>query len=424
MANVVIGGGPAGVRAAAAVGGLLLEPDGQAGGVLHPELAEDRGIAGARHAQVVDEAYGGAPSLQLSSGLLIRGSLRRLPIDRRELPAMLGGKSALALRDWSRTRARRAVRSLLGGGHEERSYRDWVVHRHGEAAYRLLFSEWAHRRFGAPEKAAVSLAHLHHSVPAEASVGLGRSPAEGWAHLVERIAELRTWVGVEAIEVQDGRAVRVRTDEWTIDLDGPLLCAAPPSHMAEWLDGMVDAELLRDLRALRTRHRLAVGLRASVDLPDEVHVIDDAPFFRVSRMAALGGEAGLYVAHIACDDGDPLWSAGDERVLGQVADAFSALGLGEAEPAGLQRLSDYDPMWTIDPWHPRHIRISRALSKLGIHLVGRSAAFRWADAGQELAFATALGQDPDAWHELQRTVLDPPVHPDETGVSITRFAER
>ena len=332
--------------------------------------------------------------------------------------------SARALNDWTRTRGRRGLRSLIGGGHEERSYRDWVVYRHGGAAYRLLFSSWAERRFGSPEQASVSLAHLHHGQPEQAEVALGRSPESGWKHLVDRVPEVRTWVGIEGIEFEDGRAVRVRTDEWTIDLDGPLYVAAPPSELADWLEGEVSEELLREVRRLRTRHRLQVGLNMSGPLPDEVHVLDDAPFFRLTRAEAVGGAPALMVAHISCDDQNPLWTAGEDRVAQQVAEAASSLGLGAARPAGVQRFADYDPVWQTEPWHPIHVRISTALEAMGIQLVGRAATFRWADAGQELAYATALGQSPDDWHELQRTILDPPVRPDDEDASITRFVER
>jgi hypothetical protein len=337
---------------------------------------------------------------------------------------MLREGSVKALNDWTRTRGRRGLRSVIGGGHEERSYRDWVVYRHGGAAYRLLFSSWAERRFGSPEQASVSLAHLHHGQPEQAEVALGRSPEAGWKHLLARVPEVRTWVGIEGIEFEDGRAARVRTDEWTIDIDGPLYISAPPSELADWLEDELSLEMLREVRRLRTRHRLQVGLKMSGPLPDELQVLDDAPFFRLTSMEPLGGQPGLVVAHISCDDQNPLWTAGEDRVANEVAEAASALGLGRAEAAGVQRLADYDPVWQTEPWHPIHVRVSAALAERNIQLVGRAATFRWADPGQELAFAKALGANPDDWHELQRVILDPPVRPDDQDASITRFVER
>ena len=424
MPKVVIGGGPSGVRAAAALGALLLEPEGQAGGIVHPEFGEDRGVAGAQDAQSIDEGYGAAPAVRLARGVLVRGAVQTLPLRRRQLPQMLREGSARALNDWSQTRGRQALRSLIGGGHEERSYRDWVVHRHGAAAFNLLFSSWAARRFGAPERASVSLAHLHHSIPEQAEVALGQSPEAGWKALLGRVPEVRTWVGIEGIEFEDGRAARVRTDEWTLDVDGPLYVAAPMAELADWLDDQVPTEILRELRKRPTRHRIQVGLRMAGSMPDELHVLDDAPFFRLNRAGALGGDDSLVVAHLSCDDQNPLWTSGEARVAEQIAHAASALGFGAAEAVGVQRLPDYDPVWTTEPWHPAHVRVCAALEQAGIQLVGRAATYRWVDAGQELAFAAGLGANPQDWHELQRTILDPPVRPDDERASLTRFVER
>ena len=64
------------------------------------------------------------------------------------------------------------------------------------------------------------------------------------------------------------------------------------------------------------------------------------------------------------------------------------------------------------------------MEQAGIQLVGRAATYRWVDPGQELAFATGLGESPEDWHELQRIILDPPVRPDDERASLTRFVER
>ena len=85
------------------------------------------------------------------------------------------------------------------------------------------------------------------------------------------------------------------------------------------------------------------------DLPDELHVLDDAPFYRLNRAQALGGDASLVVAHLSCDDQNPLWTSGESRVAEEIAEAASGLGLGTAEPLGVQRLPDYDPVWPTEP---------------------------------------------------------------------------
>ena len=61
-----------------------------------------------------------------------------------------------------RARARRVKQRFVGGGFEERTYRDWVVQRFGDSAYFALYRDYAERRWGPPELTSVSAARVYH----------------------------------------------------------------------------------------------------------------------------------------------------------------------------------------------------------------------------------------------------------------------
>lgn len=436
MAKVVIGGGPSGVLAASCLdGAVLLEPEAHAGGVEWPEVPIDRGVAEAVEgaADAIARRAGSAPvAVGFSKGIWSGGALFGIPFSRRQLREMLpSGETSRALLEWTKTRAELIARdTLLGGGYEERFYRDWVVQRYGRSAYQLLYGPYAHKRFGDPEGSSVSLARLHHGLVRDVGVvGIGASPAEGWSTLLEG-TEVKTDVGIEGIEVADGRVARVLTDDGAMDVD-ELWFAGPLHELAEALSDELELGLRMDVGTIETRHRIQVVLpmAARADLPAEIHVVDEAPFFRLTLPELLPGGAALAghaIAHISCEDGDTLWSASDSRVSEAVASAMSSIGLpaGQASGARVLRLSDYDAAWR-GPWHPAWIRLATALEKMGIHLVGRCGMHRHMSAGQELQYYEGLlDTDGPDWHELCRMHLDPPVKLDDLDVSITRFVER
>jgi len=435
MAKVVIGGGPSGIAAAACLGdATLLEAEAHAGGLPWPEVPVDRGVVeevGGVGASIARHAGAAPVAAGWSRGLWCGGKLWDLPFSRRQLREMLpGGEARRALLEWTRTRAELLARdTLLGGGYEERSYRDWVVQRYGRSAYQLLYGPYGHKRFGDPEVATVNLARLHHGLVRDAHVvGIGASPAAGIAAMLEGTT-VRPDCGIEGIELSEGRVSRVLTDEGAVEVD-TLWSAAPLHELAEYLGDALSLGLRSDIGGLVSRHRIqvVVPIDGRGDLPGEVHVVDEAPFFRVTLPELVpGGEAlaGHAVAHLSVADGDPLWSAADKRVVDAVVAGMQSIGLARASGVGrVLRLSDYDPAWH-GSWHPAWTRVAAALQKMGIVLVGRAGMHRHIHLGQDLAYGDGLLDEsgPD-WHELARTLLDPPVKLDDLDVSITRFVER
>ncbi|MCB9758699.1 MAG: hypothetical protein H6739_02570 [Alphaproteobacteria bacterium] len=434
MSRTILGGGPSALRAAAALEGarwLSSGPDR-----LHPELPEDRGliedVPGA--AEALAAAYGAAPPVDgWTVGIHLDGEILTLPFHRRELLRLLPPLIARdAFAGWVRTRGRIRAQKLIGGGFEERCYQDWPVQRFGVAAYERLYARYGAARFGDPEQVNVSAARLHHALPSVGRfVAPGAGPAAGWQALRAAASDRQDIDEIDHIEVRDGKVSAIAAAGGAVPVDGELFYAGPLPPLADWLGDAIPPDLAWDLRGLTTRHRALVAMLrvgAGAELPDELHVLDGAPFFRVSRPERLLGAGdlkGMLLFHLAFDVGDPLWALDDGALADAVAEAARALGLPDVDPATarVDRLPDHDPSW-VGPWHPRHVRITDGLQALGVHLVGRAATHRFIDAAQELRLVDALGRNPADAHEHQRTLLDPPVKLDDQDISITRFLER
>jgi hypothetical protein len=432
--HVVIGAGPSAVRAAAAVGGLLLDPDEVPGGVRHPEIPEGDGLVEADFAPEITRAYGAAPDAgaALARGLALRGQVHALPMDPREVLSLFEAPDLPGtVEDWARARAKRVAKRFVGGGLEERTYADWVVQRFGQSAYEHLFADYARARWGDPDDLSVSVARQYHGLPAMGrAVAPGATPAEGWAALCGRLVERRAGVRVEGIRLGEKAVAAVITDQGEVPVAGKLLCAATPPQVVAWLGEAAPEGLGFHAARLVARDRVQVALRCPrPELPPVCHVVG-APFFMVSRHGALPGgqsESDTLVAHLSLGPEHPLRGAGDDALASAVAEALpGALGGGRVSPGGarVQRFTDYDPAWLATPWHPSQNRVMLALAALGILLVGRAGCHRHVDAGQELAFAEGLAAGEVSAHELQRTLLDPPVLLRGIPPSIGRFVAR
>ncbi|MCB9745932.1 MAG: hypothetical protein H6740_25380 [Alphaproteobacteria bacterium] len=434
MKSMVLGGGPSALRAAARVEGAgWLVPPGERRRA--PQLPEDRGVAEAspQGLELLRAAYGAAPRVdRLDQGLWLNGRAHTLPLRRRSLLEVFPPELAPgALRGWLRARGKAELRKIIGGGLEQRCYRDWAVQRFGEGVYQHLYASYGAARFGDPTQVNISAARLAHSLgPRHPLVSLGGGPEAGWQRL-EQAAAAPVEAPIRSVEIADKRVSAVITEDTRFEIEGPLWCAVSPARLAGWLGSWIPVELRTSMLRLRSRHRVQVALRrvgGGAELPAELHVADPAPFFRVSRPGALPGASGLdgvLIVHLSLSAEDPRWSGSDAALIDELVAAFEQLGLPrvEAQGAVVDRIAEYDPEW-LGPWHPFHVRINDALAKLGIQLVGRAGMHRHVDASQELELVDALLQAPRKAHEHARVLLDPPVKLDDQQASFTRFTER
>ncbi len=438
---VVLGTGPDGLRAAAALATAgravtLLQACDTEVGLEHPELPVDSGRmrvdSGLRaRVEAVVGALVDAPDPM--RGVAVRGKTSFLPLTRPGVAGLFEPRVAVAAaQGWSRARARNRMSLLLGGGQEERTYRDWVERRFGGPAYHHLFRAYAQHRFGAScDELAASVARVHHGVAdsaAQTVAGGGSDEALRHAAAVVRDSggEIRVGVEVQRLVVEaagrEQHVVAVDLGDEQIPVAGRLWVARTPSVVASWLEGSLTDAILHDAQSLEVRDALQVALRGETDgLPDELNVLDEAaPFFRV--VSPYGTEkTAIFHTLIATDADTP--SA--ESLASRYSDAARSLGIGDFEgPARVNRLAEWVPVWS-QTAHARLRRVLLALDALGVIGVGRTGAFGMLDPGEELRLVFSLLEEQGLdQHEAHRALVDPPVLVDDLFASITQFLAR
>jgi phytoene dehydrogenase-like protein len=434
--RVVIGCGPDGLRAAAVLAAAghavtFLQTAETPSGLRWPELPVDAGIlrVPAADRAVAEQVVGSlveAPTPERA--LLARGALHTLPLSRPEVGRLFPAASALpAAQSWVRSRFKNTLAELVGGGQEERSYKDWVVRRMGGPAWHHIYRAYAHQRWGFDGAVlGVGLARVYHGRPdAGPFLTVGGGPATALARAEELIisagGRVRLAVKVERLVVEGGkvRAVLLQDGE-RIDVLGPLWAAVPAPWLASWLEDAIPGPIRSDTALLEMLPVARVALRGDTNrLPAEVHVTDEgAPFWRVIRPYGIEQTA---IFHVTAPK-----EADDDRLAQGVAEAAAALGLGTYSVSGakVERLVAWQPVWRSTS-HTRLRSVLLAWRTLGIVAVGRCGAFAGLDAGEEISFAVALRDrdDPDQ-REVQRDLASPPVGQDDLHAAITRFIER
>jgi hypothetical protein len=420
--TVVIGAGPDGLRAAAALAVtgesvLLLQGCPTSRGRAVPEVPVD---SGRMHVDpgdrgVVEAVLG--PLVEAPdqvSGVLVRGRVHRLPlglrtalqlVERYQMPQVYGR--------WLERQMRNAAVPLTGEGREERTYVDWVTRRFGEPAMHHLFRAYAGARWGAPaESLSSSVARVAHGM-GDGRVGqvVGGGPDAALDHAVEVIerhgGEIRSGVSVSGLRVTQGRVTEIGTDGGPVPVDGPLWIARTPAVVAEWLGDALPTDLQHDAAALRTADSVQVDLMGGPpDLPDVLHALDlDAGFYRIVQ--TYGGERRR-VFHATRAPGT---EAADGDLPARFVAATERLGLPgfHVDGARVERLHGHVPIWT-PLVHPRLRRLLLAWRALGIVAVGRQGVFTPIGQDTEVRLAARYAGDPDPdQREANRTLVEPPV---------------
>lgn len=436
--RIVIGRGPDALRAAAVLATAghavtLLQDADTASGRARPSLPEGTGRLRVRPESraLVEQVLGPLAAFpQSSRAVALRGSVRSLPLQPYEVPAMLPGASvAPAAGAWLRARTKNALRQLTGSGTEERSYRDWVVRRMGGPAYEGLYRSYAERRWGLPgDELSVSVARVFHGQGDDLEPSMVAAGEAAAAENAERLIRdaggtVMTGVSVTGLRLSEGRVAAVLSSAGEHEVEGPLWVARPPSVVVRWLGDQVESGAAVDGGLLVTRAALRVSLRGDTErLPAEVHVLDEgAPFYRVVRPA---GTQGFAVFHASIADGVEPPTPG--LIADRFVNAAGELGLGsfERESVEVDHAPEHSPVWS----RVCHSRLRRTLLRYrdwGIVAVGRRGAFGFLDAAEEIALAGQYRDEasPDQ-REAHRVAVDPPVLQDDLAAHITRFIER
>ncbi len=436
--RVVVGSGPDALLSAAVLAGAGLRPvlvlaGGPEGGLglRHPELPAGTGRMRLDEGDraLAERAVGAlVEAPDPSRAVLAEGRVRRLPLSPAEVHRLFPREARVpAARAWARRRARLALNSLLGGGQEERTHRDWVVRRMGAVAWHHLYRGYAERRWGAPsERLGVAVARLFHGTPDPGphlvAGGGPRVALEAARQAVLDAGGRVIHAPVRGLVVADGRVAAVRAGDEEVPVDGPLWVAASPAVVAGWLGEALEPEVAHDAAKLVALPGARVALAGdAADLPEEVHVLDErAPFWRV--VTPYG------VERVAIFDytGPAAGAVDDEALARRTAEAAAEVGLGRftTEGARVERLADHAPLWRPGV-HAVLRRVLLAWRRLGIVAVGRGGAFRDLDPGEVIGLAARYaGEDDPDQLEVHRQRLMPPVWREDLDARITRFVER
>ncbi|MFZ5476509.1 MAG: hypothetical protein ACOZNI_06995 [Myxococcota bacterium] len=407
-AAVVIGVGPGGRRAAAALVAagrpvvlLQIEP------LAHPEVPVGRGVAEAR--PMLDALFDGFREVEATRAVVMHGRVHALPLSRAEIARMFKpGELPGAAVQWARTRGGIELKKLLGGGHEQRTYADWIVQRYGAPALDRLFGPYCRKRFGEPGEVSCNAARLAHATPFDGP----------W------LAPTRPDVSLDGVDVREGvRVEAVRAGE-VVTADGPVtgdvFVDVPPARMVGWIDDA--GALATDVATLVARDVVQVTVRGGDELPFEVHVLDaDVPFWRLTRPGLLhDGLAGTVCAHFTVDAGAP-----DEDWVAATLAGLERCGVRGADAAGarVQRVRAQCPVWTGNHL-VRMRRYLLAMEEREITPVGVAGLHAPIDLAQELAWLEAMtGPTRPPLRETMRALIEPPVLDPERS-RLTRFVER
>ncbi len=430
--RVVIGTGPDGLRAAAALSAhgesvLLLQQGEGSAGLSRPDLAEHDGsirIPAGTNRSAFEKVLGPlrdvpSPRLSVARG----GTTRCLPLRPDAVAGLLpDGVRRQAARAWIRARGRNALAELVGGGQEERTVRDWVVRRMGVPAYDTLYADYAARRWGAPgRRLGASLARRHHFIPDAAPRVLAAGGTEEvFAALAERIqadGEVRTGVAVERFHVEGGRVrgVVLRGGE-TVESDG-VWVEDTPARAVRWLGEAASAGLVVDAGRLPAAGRARVGLHGvDVASGDVVHLLDEG--LSGWRVTGLGEGAAV----VDCTLDAPPGPALAQTVAAEVREA----GLGDARPDGgpVEWERHAVALWEVTT--PAVLReVLGPLAAAGVVMVGARGAVADLGPGEALALALHhIATESVDLREAQRRFVQVPTRVEDLGARITRFVTR
>lgn len=430
--RVVIGTGPDGLRAAAALAVhgesvlLLQQGDGSAG-LVRTDLPEQDGsirVPAGADRSAFEKVLGPLrdvppPRLSVARG----GTVRPLPLRPDAVAGLLpGGMRRRAARAWVRARGRNALAELVGGGQEERTVRDWVVRRMGVPAYEVLYSDYSARRWGAPgRRLGASLARRHHFIPDAAPRVLAAGGPEGvlsaLAERVQSAGEVRTSVAIERFHVEAGRVVGVVLESGeTIESDG-VWVEDTPARAVAWLGDSASAGLVVDAGRLPAVGRARVGLHGvEVSSGDVVHLLDEG----LSGWRVMGLGDGDAVVDCTLDG--PPGASLAAQVAAEVRDA----GLGDARPDGspVEWERDAVALWEVTT--PAVLReVLGPLDAAGVVMVGARGAVADLGPGEALALALHhISAEPPNLREAQRRFVQAPTRIDDLGARITRFVTR
>jgi hypothetical protein len=309
---------------------------------------------------------------------------------------------------------------VVGGGQEERTYRDWVVRRMGTPAYEVLYADYAERRWGRSGKdISASMARVAHS-PALATERV--APADVRDHETTRAEALvsahggRVHNATSVRFVVEGRKLaRIELgEEEVVDVkDRTVWAVTSPAVVADWLGASCPASARHLAAGLASNPSLRVRLSsARVDSPDEVHVLDPAPCWRFVR--APDDPSAWLVSATGAPSSALLEDIRDFAKQTNMVGSDSEIVSSAQVPGGV-------PVWgPVD--HARLRTVLDTYSTLGIRLSGSAGTLTALDPTSLVAHVEALmDAGPAELQEAWRMIAAPPTLVEDLDARITHF---
>lgn len=364
------------------------------------------------------------PATQRQRAVVLDGRVLALPLGRRDRARLLrlttGPEPIDAL---LRARARSVIAEAIGGGQEERSYKDWSIRRFGEPLHRMHFARYARRRWGAAAEAlSASTAWWHHFVPHDATLvePVGGVVACAELLLLRFVAaggERKTGAAIASLGRNGGRIHRMALRDGTeLSVDAPPWLQANPHEIAGWLGaGALQPGMDHVARALQSADRLLLELPDPTPTTDqELHLLDDGPFWMLRRTAGRITLVGTANASEPTPTDLTPWIAAATSICGPLH--------VEGEPR-LRRLSGVQPQW-----RPQTLAWMRDLlvawDRLGIVSFGRAGTLADLDPAEQARYALLITEGEADQREAHRLIAEPSASEADllasTGAVITR----
>lgn len=417
---VVVGGGIGAVRAAAALRAagrsvVLVQEGAHVAGLTHADIPVGTGFERFESVPADWRAVQG-----MTTGLYVGGAVHALPLSRAVLPTLLPtSQVASALAEWGRTRISSELARLIGGGHEQRSYRDWVLQHYGEPLFARLFEPYCDRRFGSAEGVSANVARAVHGASAGAVFGC---PGGGRARELARLLEgIEVVVGADVTGLSAG-IVRLASG----DVEGEVYVDLPPARVVALLGHAVPSGLASEVGWLRFRHALEVTVTGGAALPWVTHVVDGpGQAFRLVRQGLFPGNGalqGTVSVQMAVESNDPLWKGHDDVVVAAAAGSLREVATDVAVAgARVQRVANHHPVW-VTTTAARMRQFALALGELNVTPVGRAGTYAPLAGAAERAYLDDVIHRRVSIREAIRIHVEPAVVVDEARAHLTDFA--
>ena len=377
--------------------------------------------ASATGSHVVQEVCGPTtPSQVPSMGLLASGRTLRLPLQPAEVTRILpAGHRRTVAKSFLRARARNTLATVVGGGQEERSYRDWVVRRMGEPAYTLLYADYAERRWGrSGGELSASLARVVHGIGGESQ---RVRPVDARDHGVVRAEAILNAsgatildTGVRRFHIDNATVASVELDDAFLDTtETTVWTTLPPARVAACLgpDCPSAARHLAPTLSTRSAARLRLS-GASPSAPDEVHILDPAPCWRLVR-APDDPKHWVVSTYTGLSDA-LLEDVRDFAAQAGLIEAGGAVVAAAELPGGMSAWGRLD--------HARLRTVLDALRPLRLRLTGSAGTLSPLDPPDLVAHVCHL-QDhgAESHQEAWRAIAAPPARADDLDARLSRF---